>query len=176
MSEPGDAEPNDSSTASAEAAASQPATSTDAPATAATGFAATAQRLHAEGKSRSDILAELSAQGLDEESARILLNTLPGAPERHDLPEANLDMGKNPLAPSMFTLSHLGLSGPPRMVGIYWIAFGAVAFVLLGLLLITAEVNPWATPSRLALVFARIGLGLGLLAVIRGLWRVILRR
>ena len=85
-------------------------------------------------------------------------------------------MGKNPLAPNMFTISHLGLTGPPRVVGTYWIAFGAVLFVLFGLLLVTAEVNPWETPSPIALVFARIGLGLGALAVVRGLWRIILRR
>jgi len=180
MSEPGE---DAASSESAATASSEPGAPTNAPAEAsaapapipeaATGYAATALRLHAEGKSRADILAELSAQGLDDESARIVLNTLPGSPQPHVLPEASIDMGKNPLAPDMFTISHLGLSGPPRVVGAYWTAFGAVLIVLFGLLLITAE---WANPSPMTLLFARIGMGLGALAVVRGLWRIIPRR
>lgn len=89
----------------------------------------------AAGRSPAEVKQALIARGLDEESARVLVNSLPGARLPSELPEANVSLSTNALAPDLFTLGELGLSGDAAMVGLYWVVFGAVLLVVLLLVL-----------------------------------------
>lgn len=75
------------------------------------------------------------ARGLDEESARVLVNSLPGARLPSMLPEATVSLSTNALAPDLFTLGELGLSGDAATVGLYWVVFAAVLLVVVLLVL-----------------------------------------
>lgn len=89
-----------------------------------------AQTLRTAGASRQQIQERLQAAGLDEESAMVLCNAvLGGVPS--ELPTVQLPSGTHALAPKAFVLSEMGLAGPPRVVGLYWIFFGLS--ILLGL-------------------------------------------
>ncbi len=136
---------------------------------------ARAQELLAKGVARPDILAQLKAQGVDEESAKVVLNSLPGAPMPSRLPEASLELGINPLAPKTVALSDLGLQGEPRVVGVYWIAFGVVLILLAGLALLANEAQLTGETAGLTSVATRVGIGLGFCAVAYGLFRVVRR-
>lgn len=87
---------------------------------------------HAQKLPREKMVEQLKADGLDDESVNVLINSVAGAlpPE---LPEAELTRGTNALAPSAFTLSDIGLQGHPSVVGMYWMGFGAAILIALGL-------------------------------------------
>ncbi len=89
------------------------------------------KRLKAEGVTPADAVARLKATGLDDESAKVLVNSVMGAMPT-DIPSAQLTPGTNILAPAVFTLSDIGLTGSPTVVGVYWIGFGAAILLALG--------------------------------------------
>ncbi|MCU0697254.1 MAG: hypothetical protein MUC96_12070 [Myxococcaceae bacterium] len=94
-----------------------------------------ALRRHGLGQSREIIRAALRERGLDDESARVLVNSLPGAPVPSDLPEANVSLTTNPLAPGLFSVTELGLTGDALVVGAYWLVFGLALLVVVCLVL-----------------------------------------
>ena len=135
--------------------------------------------LHTEGKTPHHIAEALAETGLDAESVRVVLNALPNARMPQALPEANLDLSVNALAPNHFSLLDLGLQGEPRTIGLYWLAFGLVLGVAMGALLLAgalaghaaaadeAEEN-WQFATTVAI--PRLGLGLSAAALGRGLF------
>lgn len=84
-----------------------------------------ARAWHAEGQSRADIARRLAGE-LDEDSLKVVLNTLPGAPLPHALPEARFDTSTNALAPGALSFLDFGLSGERRIVAGYWLALGSL--------------------------------------------------
>jgi hypothetical protein len=102
-----------------------------------------AQALYDAGKTHVEIRAALAAANVDAESIGVLLNSLPDAVMPSALPEAKLDLGVNPLAPGLFSVFELGLTGNPRITGRYWLVFGGVLGALTGLfMLVTALGTP----------------------------------
>lgn len=89
----------------------------------------------AAGRTEQEVKQALMARGLDEESARILVNSLPGARLPAPLPEPTVSLSTNALAPDLFTLGELGLSGDSATVGLYWLSFSGVLLVVLLLVL-----------------------------------------
>ncbi|MBL8922627.1 MAG: hypothetical protein JNJ54_27505 [Myxococcaceae bacterium] len=89
----------------------------------------------AAGRSQLEVKEALMARGLDEESARVLVNSLPGARLPSTLPEATVSLSTNALAPDLFTLGELGLSGDAATVGLYWVVFAGVLLVVVLLVL-----------------------------------------
>ena len=131
-----------------------------------------ARALHEKGTPRADIVAELTRRGLDEESVKVVLNTLPGAPTPSALPEARFDMATNALAPKLFAVADLGIEGDRRTVALYWLTFGLFFGVLTtgALLLGWANVfesssSPWGQFAIRALPW--IGYPLSVLALVR---------
>lgn len=137
---------------------------------------AQAQALQALGKSREEIVELLKAKGVDAESARVVVNSLPGAPMPQALPEATFSMPTNPLAPQTVALSDLGLSGDPRTVGLYWVAFGVVLCLLSGLTMWANGAKLVSEGHGLTTVFSEAGLVAGALATVVGAVRIIRRR
>lgn len=90
------------------------------------------QRLKAEGATREVMLEQLKAAGLDDEGAKVLVNSVAGALPS-ELPSAQLTAGTDLLSPSVYTLSDIGLTGPPTVVGLYWMGFGVAILLALGL-------------------------------------------
>jgi hypothetical protein len=90
------------------------------------------KRMKAEGATREQVLEKLKALELDDESAKVLLNSVMG-PMPADIPNAQLSAGTNVLSPSVFTLSDIGLTGPAHVVGLYWMGFGAAILIALGI-------------------------------------------
>lgn len=90
-----------------------------------------ARRMVESGKSVAEVKQALMASGLDEESARVVVNSLPGARQPSTLPEPTVSLSTNALAPDLFSLGELGLSGDPMTVGLYWMVFSAVLLVVL---------------------------------------------
>lgn len=90
------------------------------------------QRLKAEGATREVMLEKLKAAGLDDEGAKVLVNSVAGALPS-ELPSAQLTAGTDLLSPSVYTLSDIGLTGPPTVVGLYWMGFGVAILLALGL-------------------------------------------
>ncbi len=138
-----------------------------------------AQQLLTEGNTPLQIAQALAQTGLDAESVRVLINALPGARMPQALPEANLDLSVNPLAPSHFSLFELGLRGDPRTIGLYWVAFGAVLAALLGLLTLVGALSEGSAVTdeidenwqyATTVVLPRLGLALALAAITRGLY------
>jgi len=137
---------------------------------------AEAQALQAQGKTREQIVEALKAKGVDAESARIVVNSLPGAPMPPALPEATFSMPTNPLAPQTFAVSDLGLSGDARTVGLYWVAFGVVLCILSGLTMWANGAKLVSEGHGLTTVFSEAGLVAGSLAVVFGAARIVRRR
>lgn len=137
------------------------------------------QKLKAEGKSREDIITVLKGQGHDDEAARVLVNSVMGAmpPE---LPSAQLSPGTNALAPSVFTLSDIGLSGPSHVVGIYWMGFGAAILLALGLAGLMNMAGFAKVPDSVAYYGLRLGGVLSMACVAWGVFRysqaIVIRR
>jgi hypothetical protein len=125
---------------------------------------------HAQKLSRDEMIKNLKADGLDDESANVLINSVAGRlpPE---LPEAGLTRGTNVLAPSAFSLSDVGLQGHPSVVGLYWMGFGAailIALFISGMLTITGVVN---VPDAVQFYALRVGGFVSMSFVAWGLFR-----
>lgn len=132
---------------------------------------ALAQKLVAQKLRRADVLAQLKASGLDDETARVALNAVDGATPS-ELPDATLAPGINPLAPGSFALSDIGLSGNPVTVALYWMAFGAVVLVLVAVFLGLPELGVGEPLSEASAFWARVGMGLGTAAFAWGVFRL----
>ncbi len=135
-----------------------------------------AMALHSEGKTPAEIRAALTHAQLDPESVAVLLNALPDSRMPSVMPEAKLDLGVNPLAPRLFSIFELGLSGDPKTIGLYWLVFGGVLSVLLGVFMLLSVMgddevsDTWA--YGVLVVLPRFGFAVALLSVARGvsLW------
>lgn len=128
------------------------------------------QRFKADGVPREQMLEKLKATGLDEESARVLMNSVIGALPS-DLPDAQLSPGTNVLSPSTFTLSDIGLTGPPATVGLYWMGFGAAILLALGVGFIMTETLDKPLPEDVGFYALRIGGLASMCCVAWGLFR-----
>ena len=64
-----------------------------------------ARRMVESGKSVAEVKQALMAQGLDEESARVVVNSLPGATQPSTLPEPTVSLSTNALALSICPVS-----------------------------------------------------------------------
>lgn len=137
---------------------------------------AEASALLAQGKSPAEIFEALKAKGVDAESARVVVNSLPGAVMPQALPEATFSMPTNPLAPQTVALSDLGMSGDAKTVGTYWVAFGVVLCVMSALAMWANDAKLISEGHKLADVFSAAGLIAGSLAVVVGLTRIVRRR
>jgi hypothetical protein len=90
-----------------------------------------ARTLLEQGRSELEVKQMLMGLGLDEESARVLVNSLPGAIHPSALPEPTVSLSTNALVPDLFSLGELGLSGDPATVGLYWLVFSVVLLAVL---------------------------------------------
>lgn len=113
-------------------------------------------RLKAEGATREQVLERLKSVGLDDESAKVLLNAAMGAMPS-ELPSAQLTGGTNVLSPSTFTLSDIGLTGHPTVVGMYWIGFGAAILLALGIGTLMNVTDLVSVPEGVEFFALRIG-------------------
>ncbi len=110
---------------------SETTTSPDAPATPPGTLFERARAMIEAGAPSDEVKTMLASNGLDEESVRVLLNSLPGAKLPSALPEANVSLTTNPLAPDLFSFTELGLTGDPATVGLYWLTFSGVLLVVI---------------------------------------------
>ena len=124
----------------------------------------------ADGMPREQMLEKLKATGLDDESAKVLINSVVGALPA-DLPDAQLSPGTNVLSPSTFTLSDIGLTGPAATVGLYWMAFGAAILLALGVSFIMTEMLGKELPENVGFYAVRIGGFVSMCCVAWGLFR-----
>lgn len=113
-------------------------------------------RLKTEGASREVVLEKLKGLGLDDESAKVLVNSVMGAMPA-DLPSAQLTGGTNVLAPGSFTLSDIGLTGHPTVVGLYWMGFGAAILLALGIGALMSVTELVTVPDDVAFFALRLG-------------------
>ena len=113
-------------------------------------------RFKADGLTREQMLEKLKATGLDDESSKVLINSVIGSMPA-DLPNAQLSPGMNVLSPSTFTLSDIGLTGPPATVGLYWMAFGAAILLALGVGFLMTEMLDKPLPEDVGFLAVRIG-------------------
>lgn len=179
MSQPTDTPPSSESTPDAESPLPSPnaAASTAALEAAKDGEGgegtpfALARKLVANKVPRDEALKQLRASGLDEEGAKVALNAVDGL-NPSDLPDATLAPGINPLAPGSFALSDIGMSGNPAVIGMYWMAFGAVVMVLVAVFLVLPEFGI-GEASNASSFWARVGLFLGAGAFGWGLFRLL---
>lgn len=137
------------------------------------------QRLKAEKATREQMLEKLKASGLDDESARVLVNSVSGALPS-EIPSAQLAPGTNVLAPSTFSLSDVGLTGSAAVVGQYWMGFGAAILLALGVATMMTVTELVTLPDDVAFYGLRIGGLLSMGCVAWGLFRysqgVVIRR
>jgi len=125
---------------------------------------------HAQKLPREEMIKNLKADGIDDESANVLINSVAGLLPP-DLPEAGLTRGTNVLAPSAFSLSDVGLQGHPSVVGLYWMGFGAailIALFIAGMLTLTGIVN---VPDSVQFYALRVGGFVSMSFVAWGLFR-----
>lgn len=128
------------------------------------------RRLQQEGATREQMLEKLKLAGLDDESARVLINSVSGALPA-ELPSAQLSPGLNVLSPSTFTLSDIGLTGHPTTVGLYWMGFGAAILLALGLGFIMTEVLGTQLPDGVGYYAVRLGGVISMTCVAWGIFR-----
>lgn len=135
---------------------------------------AQALALYEQKLTRPQIAVELVRRGADAESVQVVLNTLPGTPQPHALPEVNFDQSVNPLSPQLLSLMDMGLKGDRLTVALYWLTFGGVlaAFITIVLMVgetdfLTSTSGAWAAFAMRALPWA--GYPLAAFAVFRGL-------
>ncbi|MFT3712663.1 MAG: hypothetical protein QM817_33860 [Archangium sp.] len=114
------------------------------------------QKLKADGVSREEIIEKMKAAGHDDESAKVLVNSVMGAMPS-DLPSAQLSPGTNALAPSVFALSDIGLTGPSHVVGLYWMGFGAAILIALALASLMTSAGFGKLPTGVAYYGVRLG-------------------
>lgn len=113
-------------------------------------------RFKADGLTREQMLEKLKATGLDDESSKVLINSVIGSMPV-DLPTAQLSPGMNVLSPSTFTLSDIGLTGPAATVGLYWMAFGAAILLALGVGFLMTELLDKQLPEDVGYYAVRLG-------------------
>lgn len=128
------------------------------------------KRFKADGLAPDEMLQKLKATGLDDESAKVLINSVVGAMPA-ELPNAQLSPGTNTLSPGTFTLSDIGLTGPPTTVGLYWMGFGAAILLALGLGFIMTEMLGKELPEDVGFYAVRLGGFLSMGCVAWGLFR-----
>lgn len=128
------------------------------------------KRFQAEGIPRQQMLERLKATGLDDESAKVLINSVVGAMPA-ELPNAQLSPGTNVLSPSTFTFSDMGLTGPAATVGLYWMGFGAAILLALGLGFIMTELLGKPLPEDVGFYALRLGGFVSMCCVGWGLFR-----
>jgi hypothetical protein len=123
------------------------------------------------GVPRAEWQGRLLAAGLDDESARVVVNSVDGAAPSQ-LPDAEFAPRTNALTPGAFAFGDLGIQGPPATVGVYWLVFGAAVLLMLGAfgLLVTFEVVE--EPPDQLLFIARVMVPIALLALVGGGWKV----
>lgn len=114
------------------------------------------RRLKSEGATREVMLAKLKETGLGDEEAKVLVNSVAGALPA-ELPSAQLTGGNDLLAPSVFTLSDIGLTGPPTLVGLYWMGFGVAILIALGLGWLLTAAGLAELPEHVGEYAVRIG-------------------
>lgn len=114
------------------------------------------QRLKAEGATREVMLERLKGQGLDDEAAKVLVNSVVGRLPA-ELPSAQLTGGNDLLSPSLYTLSDIGLTGPPTVVGLYWMGFGVAILLALALAWILSAAGLVSVPEDVGEYAFRIG-------------------
>ncbi|HEY0882981.1 MAG TPA: hypothetical protein VGD87_15675 [Archangium sp.] len=120
--------------------------------------------------SREDMLAKLKAAGLDDESAKVLINSVSGALPA-EIPDAQLSPGMNVLSPSTFTLSDIGLTGHPATVGLYWMGFGAAILLALGVGTMLTVMMDTKLPEDVGYYAFRLGGVISMTCVAWGLFR-----
>ncbi|MBL8913331.1 MAG: hypothetical protein JNM17_21720 [Archangium sp.] len=137
------------------------------------------QKLKADGKTREEILTVLKGQGHDDEAAKVLVNSVMGAMPA-ELPSAQLSPGTNALAPSVFSLSDIGLTGPSHVIGLYWIGFGAAILLALGIASVMNMAGFAKVPDDVAYYGLRLGGVLSMTCVAWGVFRysqaIVIRR
>ena len=123
------------------------------------------------GVPRAEWQPRLVAAGLDDESARVVVNSVDGAAPTQ-LPDAEFAPRTNALTPGAFAFGDLGIQGAPATVGLYWFVFGAAVLLMLGVfaLLVTFEVVD--EPPDQLLFIARVMVPIALLAMVAGGWKV----
>lgn len=177
MSEPTDTPPTSESTPDAESPTPSPSAAASTAALEAANTTgegtpfALARKLVADKVPRDEALKQLRESGLDEEAAKVALNAVDGL-NPSELPDATLAPGINPLTPGSFALSDIGMSGNPAVIGMYWMAFGAVIMVLVAVFLVLPELGI-GEPSAASSFWARVGLFLGAGAFGWGLFRLL---
>jgi hypothetical protein len=114
------------------------------------------KRLKGENATREQMLEKLKAAGLDDESAKVLINSVVGALPA-ELPEPQLSPGMNVLSPATFTLSDIGLTGHPATVGLYWMGFGAAILLALGVGFMLTVMMDTQLPEDVAYYAIRLG-------------------
>lgn len=128
------------------------------------------QQLKREGATREQMLERLKATGLDDESAKVLINSVAGALPA-ELPSAQISPGMNVLSPSTFSLSDVGLTGPAHTVGLYWMGFGAAILLALGIGFLMTELLDQKLPDGVAFYAVRLGGVVSMSCVAWGLFR-----
>lgn len=109
-----------------------------------------------QGLPRAEMLEKLKADGLDEESALVLINSVTGVLPS-ELPSAQLTVGRNVLSPGTFSLSDVGLTGPSHIVGLYWMGFGAAILLALGVATVLTLTGLADLPDNVAYYAVRLG-------------------
>lgn len=133
-----------------------------------------ARALETAGTAPKDIEARLVARGLDVESAKVLVNSLPGASGQPTLPTARLDMATNPLSGAGLSSADIGLQGPRKTVGAYWVAFGLALAVLLGALLLADQQGLTQQPLQYGVIFTlKAGIALGCFSMVLGAYKIL---
>ncbi len=126
--------------------------------------------MKADGISREEMITRLKATGLDDESAVVLINSVAGAMPS-ELPNAQLSPGTNILSPNTFSLSDIGLTGPPTTVGLYWMGFGAAILIALGIGFIFTEALDRPLPEDVGFYALRLGGFVSMCCVSWGVFR-----
>ncbi len=130
--------------------------------------------LEKNGATREQIETALQGRGLDAESVRVLINSLPGAKGQSVLPVAQLDMSTNPLSGGAFSTADIGLQGPRKVVGTYWVAFGLVLALILGGVMAADAYELTQEPLQLGVRYViRAGMGAAGVAVAFGIYKLI---
>lgn len=129
-------------------------------------------KLKTEGVSREDAITKLKEQlSLDDESAKVMVNAVMGALPS-ELPSAQLTGGTNALAPGVFTLSDIGLTGPSHIVGMYWMGFGVAILVALMLGTMMTAADLVQLPDLVGEYAWRIGGFVAFVCLVWGAWKL----
>ncbi len=121
---------------------------------------------------RDEWLTRLAAAGLDEESARVVVNSVDGrAPSV--LPDASFAPTTNALSPGSFAFADLGLQGNPATVGLYWLVFGAAVLLMLGVFALMVSFEVVQQPPALLTFIARVMAPIAIGAIGFGGWKLL---